>query len=85
MESLNPVNGEEMCIYISCFCKGTLSSGDSLFFLPLRGSFVNKAKSGGTGGGKSREDEVGRKGKTRREEKVIRQAQVCSWIKPDRS
>lgn len=60
MESAKTVNGEEMCIYISCFCEASLSS-----FSHLCSSFVNKAKSGMTGGGGSREDEVERKGKTR--------------------
>lgn len=70
MESVKPVNGEEMCICISCFCEATLSSGDSLVFFPsLQGSFVNKVKSGRAGGGESREDEVERKGKTSRQKK----------------
>lgn len=58
MESAKPVNGEEMCIYISCFCEATLSS-----FSHLCGSFVNKGKSGRAAGGESREDEGGKKGK----------------------
>lgn len=62
MESVKPVNGEEMCIYISCFCEATPSSGDSLFSL-LQGSFVNKAKFGRRGDG------VERKEKIRREKK----------------
>lgn len=65
MESAKPVNGEEMCIYISCFCEASLSS-----FSHLCSSFVNKAKSGKTGGwGGAREDEVERKGKMRRHKK----------------
>lgn len=44
MESANPVNGEEMCIYISCFCEGTVAIR-GFFFLFVRGCLENKAGS----------------------------------------